>query len=44
MSTRTSGVLRVARRFAAPAERVFYAWPNPQKARRFLFATPGGRW
>jgi uncharacterized protein YndB with AHSA1/START domain len=42
MSTRTPLVLRVTRRFAASAERVFDAWLDPEKARSFLFATPSG--
>lgn len=43
MSTQqTPVVLRVTRRFAASAERVFDAWLDPEKARRFLFATPAG--
>ncbi|MCI0405526.1 MAG: SRPBCC domain-containing protein [candidate division Zixibacteria bacterium] len=33
----------VARRFAASPERVFDAWLNPEKARRFLFATESGQ-
>ena len=35
-------VLRVTRRYDAAAERVFDAFLEPAKARRFLFATPGG--
>ena len=35
--------VRVTRRFAASSERVFDAWLNPEKARRFLFATESGQ-
>jgi len=35
-------ILTVTRDFAAPPERVFDAWLNPEDARRFLFATPDG--
>ncbi len=39
----TRGIVRVMRKYAAEPERVFDAWMNPAKARRFLFATPAGR-
>ncbi|MGH8004378.1 MAG: SRPBCC family protein [Limisphaerales bacterium] len=35
--------VRVTRRFAASPEPVFDAWLNPEKARRFLFATESGQ-
>jgi len=34
--------IQVARRFEAPAEKVFDAWLNPHIARKFLFTTPTG--
>ena len=36
-------VVRVTRRFDASAERVFDAWLDAEKARRFLFATSTGQ-
>ena len=35
-------VLTVRRAFAATPKRVFDAWLDPEQARQFLFATPGG--
>ncbi len=35
-------VLTIERSLAAPPERVFDAWLDPQQARAFLFATPEG--
>jgi uncharacterized protein YndB with AHSA1/START domain len=32
----------VSRAFASPPRKVFDAWLDPEVARRFLFATPGG--
>jgi uncharacterized protein YndB with AHSA1/START domain len=43
MSTRTTTTVRVSHRFTATPERVFYAWLDPAKARKFLFATPNGQ-
>lgn len=36
-------VIRVSRRYDFPAERVFDAWLDPEKARKFLFATSTGQ-
>lgn len=36
-------VIRVSRRYDFPAERVFDAWLDPEKTRRFLFATSTGQ-
>lgn len=35
--------LTVSHSYSAVPERVFDAWLDPEKAGRFLFATPGGR-
>lgn len=35
--------VRVTHRFTASPERVFDAWLDPDKARKFLFATPSGQ-
>ncbi|MFZ6799477.1 SRPBCC family protein [Undibacterium sp. Di24W] len=35
-------IVSVSREFTASAEAIFDAWLNPQKARKFLFATPTG--
>ncbi|MGE5624789.1 MAG: SRPBCC family protein [Bacillota bacterium] len=43
MNTAKTVSVRVVRRFKASPERVFDAWLDPDKARRFLFATPTGK-
>ena len=43
MNTGPRAAVQVTHRFNAPAERVFDAWLDPGKARKFLFATPTGQ-
>ncbi len=43
MTDKTPAPLRVSRHFTQSAERVFDAWLDPQKAGKFLFATPAGQ-
>lgn len=42
MSGTPAFTIRVTRHFDYPPERVFDAWLDPQKARKFLFATESG--
>jgi uncharacterized protein YndB with AHSA1/START domain len=42
MSASKTVSVKVSRRFKASPERVFDAWLDPAKARRFLFATSTG--
>ena len=39
---KTPITVQVIRKFAASPERVFDAWLDPSRARRFLFTAPGG--
>lgn len=43
MSTEPRATVRVTHRFTASPERVFDAWLDPEKARRWLFATATGQ-
>lgn len=43
MSDGQTVTVRVSRSFEFSAERVFDAWLDPAKARKFLFATPTGQ-
>lgn len=43
MSAQSPIVIRVTRRFEASPERVFDAWFDAEKARKFLFATSTGQ-
>ena len=43
MSQPATTSLRVTHRFSPSPERVFDAWLDPEKARKFLFATPTGQ-
>ena len=43
MSSASPIVIRITRRFEASPERVFDAWLDPAKARKFLFATSTGQ-
>jgi uncharacterized protein YndB with AHSA1/START domain len=43
MSAAPAVTLQLKRRFTASAERVFDAWLDPERARKFLFATPTGQ-
>ncbi len=42
MTADPSGTIQITRRFEVSMERVFDAWIDPDKARRWLFATPTG--
>jgi uncharacterized protein YndB with AHSA1/START domain len=43
MSTQDRATVRVTHRFSTSAERVFDAWLDPARARKFLFTTPTGQ-
>ncbi|HKX10263.1 MAG TPA: SRPBCC family protein [Stellaceae bacterium] len=42
MTTDRRATIRVTHRFSQSPERVFDAWLDPTKAKKFLFATPAG--
>ena len=42
-SAEQRATVRVLRKYAADPDRLFDAWLDPEKARRFLFATPTGK-
>lgn len=42
MGSNSGITLQVSRRYSASPERVFDAWLDPARVRRFLFATPTG--
>ncbi len=41
MSEHRARMLRIARTFDAPVERVFAAWTSPEVLRRWLYGMPG---
>src|SRR5580704_13706096 len=43
MTAENLGTITITRRFDFPSERVFDAWLDPARARKFLFATPTGQ-
>ena len=43
MNPASGPIILITRRFDFPAERVFDAWVDPERAARWLFATPTGR-
>jgi uncharacterized protein YndB with AHSA1/START domain len=43
MNAASAPAIRITRRFDASPERVFDAWVDPERAARWLFATPTGQ-
>jgi uncharacterized protein YndB with AHSA1/START domain len=43
MTDKTRPTIRVVKRFSAAPERVFDAWLDPERAKKFLFATKTGK-